>query len=377
MKQPTVPYLERNSFGVFEIRWTEHRRSMRKSTHTKDEAEAQRKLGEFIITRAGTNPATREPIKVGRVLDIYLQEHVENGKVADKQRQRDLAKNLRAFFGEMYVKDITPASVTLYGEKRAAGTIGGKPAKSKGTLRRELNGLIAAINYVAKTRKTDLPADHVPYIPLPEAPGAKDIWLTEEEEAQLLAAAEAENRGYPLQDRGYLFVHLALGTAARRRSIETLTWGQVDMAARLIRYNPPGRAQTAKRRVPVPISDRLLPVLQKARELRTSDFVLHNDGAITSRFDAICQRAYASTGNAKFLKVTPHTLRHTWATLAARSGRVTVYDIAGVLGDTIQTCMKNYLHHCPEHLRDAVNFQRPQPPRPDRPILRSIAGSKT
>src|SRR5690606_35280329 len=108
---------------------------------------------------------------------------------------------------------------------------------------------------------------------------------------------------------------------ARRESIETLKWDQVDFAARLIHYRRSDGQQTAKRRVPVAISDRLLPVLQRARELRTSDYVLHKPSAITARFDAICQRAYAATGNLKFLKITPHTLRHTWATLAARSGK--------------------------------------------------------
>ena len=357
MKQPVPPYLERNSFGIFEIRWTEQRRSMRKSTGTRDEADAQRKLGEFLIERLGANPATKEPMKVGEILDIYLAEHVDDGKVEDKDRQHDIANNLRPFFGGMYAKDVMPKDVKLYREKRADGTVGKRKAKSDGTHRRELNMLIAAINYASATRKKDLPTDHVPYIPLPEAPGSRDIWLTEQEEAQFLAAAEEENHDYPLMDRGYLFVHIALGTAARRKSIEKLTWPQVDFEARRIRFNPPGRAQTAKRRVPVAISDRLLPVLQRAYELRTGPHVLHKPSAITKRFDAICQRAYKATGNPKFLKVTPHVLRHTWATLAARSGKVDIYEIAGVLGDTIQTVMKNYLHHCPEHLRNAVNFR--------------------
>jgi integrase len=54
--------------------------------------------------------------------------------------------------------------------------------------------------------------------------------------------------------------------------------------------------------------------------------------------------------------MTPHTLRHTWATLAARAG-VDLYAIAGVLGDTLSTVEKNYLHHAPDHLRGAINFK--------------------
>lgn len=361
MRQNPGPRLERNGFGIFEIRWTENRRSMRKSTHTSSETEASSKLGEFLIARAA-GAETNEPVKAGQILDDYLREHVEEGKVTDKQRQRDLARNLRQFFGDMYVKDIMPKDVTLYCKKRGDGTVGGKPAKSNGTLRRELNGLVAAINYAVRTKR--LLGTDAPYIPLPQAPGAKDLWLTEEEELQFLDAAEEENKGYPLQDRGYLFAHVALGTASRRHAIETLTWTQVDFAVRRIDFTPKGRQQTAKRRVPVAISERLLPVLQKAYELRTSEYVLHAPTAITARFDAICQRAFKATGNRKFLKVTPHTLRHTWATLAARSGKVTMFDIAGVLGDSLATVQKNYLHHCPEHLRAAVNFRiEPNKPR--------------
>jgi integrase len=53
-------------------------------------------------------------------------------------------------------------------------------------------------------------------------------------------------------------------------------------------------------------------------------------------------------------RVTPHTFRHTWATWAAQRG-VPLFEIAGMLGDTMKTVEKNYAHHHPDHLRGAVN----------------------
>ena len=59
--------------------------------------------------------------------------------------------------------------------------------------------------------------------------------------------------------------------------------------------------------------------------------------------------------------VTRHTLRHTWATWAAQH-RVSMWDIAGVLGDTVETVTRNYAHHSPDDLRAAVNFRKPPAP---------------
>lgn len=340
------PRLERNKFGVWEIRWSEDRRSMRKSTGCEDRLGAELKLAAFLTERS-TNARDGSTPMAAHVLDDYLREHVEHGPVVDKQRQRDIIANLRPFFGSMRCRDISPADVLLYQKKRKAGLVGSRVVRSDGTIRRELNTLIAAVNHAVKSRR--LTAGDVPYIPLPTAPGAKDFWLNETETAQLVAACDAE------RCRGALFIRIALATAARRRSIETLTWAQVDMAARRIQYNPPGRRQTAKRRVALPISDALLPHLEAAYAAKTGPLVLGSDTAITKRLEAVCRRAYNDSGNSRFLLVTPHTLRHTWATLAARAG-VSMFEIAGVLGDSLATVQKNYLHHSPDHLRGAVNF---------------------
>lgn len=339
------PRIEKNKHGVWEIRWSEDRRSMRKSTGATDRAGAELALATFLQSRSAR--AAGAPLTVGLALDDYLKEHVEHGPVVDKERQRAIVANLRPHFALRPCREIAPGDVLEYQRRRRSGTTGSRPARSDGTLRRELNTLISALNHAVRSRR--LPAGDCPHIALPTAPGAKDFWLTEAEVGQLLAACDRE------ACRGALFIRIALGTAARRRSIETLLWQQVDLQARLIHYNPPGRRQTAKRRVAVPISDALLPHLQAAHAKRATSWVLGTDHAITKRVEAVCRRAFDDTGNSRFLLVTPHTLRHTWATLAARAG-VSMFEIAGVLGDTLATVQRNYLHHSPDHLRGAVNF---------------------
>jgi integrase len=108
--------------------------------------------------------------------------------------------------------------------------------------------------------------------------------------------------------------------------------------------------------VPVPISDRLRPVLERAFQEKGSEFVLDTPASIQKAYNRVLD-AFTSVNKAKAAKMTCHTLRHTWATLAARAG-VDLYQIAGVLGDTFATVERNYLHHAPEHLRVAVNFKK-------------------
>lgn len=330
--------------GVYEIRWCEGQRSMRLSTRTTDQGKAESKLRHF---RRG-NAINDSELTCGQALDFYMQEHVEKGPVVDKDRQAFAAKNLRIFFDSKVCRDLMPADITHYCANRALGGVGRCRARSNGTLRRELNLLVAAMNYSVRTRR--MPASSMPYVQLPTAPASKDFWLTEEEAPIFQRIADAHGT------RAALFIAIALNTAARKRSIESLTWMQVDLVARRIHFNPVGRLQSAKRRVAVPISNALLPRLLAAKaQPGRNEFVLGSDRPITEMFEAIALKAARETGNERFERVTPHTLRHTFATLAARAG-VPIFEIAGILGDSIETCAKNYLHHCPEHLRSAVNF---------------------
>ena len=357
-RQNTGPRLEKNERGIWEIRWTKDRRSNRLSTRTGDLQEAQRVLAGFLVEQS--KGERRGNLTVEQALQDYLREHVDQGPVVDKERQHDCAAPLIVHFGDMECAAITAPDVLAYGRARKAGKLSSaKPRKngearklravtSDGTLRRELNMLIAAFEHAAKNKR--IGRAEIPHIPLPSPPAPRDLWLDETEFEQFMAAAD-EVGGRPR-----LFCYLAGYTAARRHSIETLARAQVDLAARLVRYNPPGRIQTKKRRVPVPIADKLFAVLEPALAgMADSAPVLGHTGSAYKDFERVALLAYERTGNDKFVKITPHTLRHTWATLAVRRG-VPLFEVAGVLGDTIATVTKVYAHHAPDHLRRAVNF---------------------
>lgn len=372
MPQAKGTRLVRRAGGVWYIVWTGNSRG--RSTGTRDRGVAEQVLAAFLTER-GKERDSAGRLTVAAALTYYLEEHVRARRsdgspvVVDAARLYDTRKdgkptgaipNLAAHFGTTAVCDVNDDLVALYVDRRRRGEIG-RPS-GDGTIRRELGCLVAAINHNlrANVKPKRITAGDVPTIRLPEAPEPKQRVLSLDEAARLYAACQ--RKSVPkLWDTPYtrveLFTRIALNTAARRRSIEALTVFQVDLERRQIDFNPPGRRQTKKRRPVVPISDELFPYIKAAKEsaiAHHSEYLLGSDGgAIRTAFE----NAVAAAG---LQGVTPHTLRHTWATWAARYSKrpmwETMYGIAGVMGDTVQTVFRVYAKHHPDFLRDAVNF---------------------
>ena len=341
------PRLVLNEANLYEIRWSEDGRSKRVSTRTGDIQEAQRFLAGWIL-EAETEKKAASTFTIRRIVQDYMDEHVEE-QVIDKRRISDCCRPIVADLGDLMPCDLTSDRMKTYKKRRAAGLLGRKVQDS--TIRRELVALVAALNHAVKQRRID--GREVPHISMPPNAPSRDFWLDEREEKAFLELAAKTSGARP--SRVHLFVAIALDTAARRKSIETLRWSQVDLLAGVINYANDGKRQKNKRRVPVPISNRLRPLLEAAYEARESEWVLYTPYSMQKAFDALQAKAVQTIGD-KFAMMTIHDMRHTWATLAARAG-VDLYQIAGVLGDTLATVERNYLHHCPDHLRAAVNFR--------------------
>jgi integrase len=327
----------KNDAGIYEIRFG-GKRSKRKSTGTTDLREAYAFYGRWMITKDQA-----KVVDVSKILDDYMAEHVSQ-KVVSTERQEDCVAVLKAGLGSKLVTDLDSQVMLKYREDRRAGKINGREV-GDGTLRRELNCLVAAINHAVRQRR--LSSADVPHIDLPAAPAPKDLWLTGEQLDKLIAVSAST---YGDMSRIHRFIVIASETASRKTSVVELRWSQVDFERGLINFQNDGKARTKKRRVPVPMSSRLKAFLERAWIARTQDeWVLDTPYSIQHHFEAVVKAAGLED-------VTPHTLRHTWATLAAQAG-VELFQIAGVLGDCLATVMRVYAHHCPDHLRGAVNFR--------------------
>jgi integrase len=178
---------------------------------------------------------------------------------------------------------------------------------------------------------------------------------------RLFAAAPTLHPSIDRMTRGERFLWLALETAQRKRAILDLTWDRVDFETRVIHFAVPGKKVTKKRRPSVPISDALLVQLKRMHDEKINDFVMDHGGEGWSAIQAIVVKAGLAPkqkrGTGERIKstgISPHTLRHTAATHMARRG-VPLYDIAGILGNTLAMVEKVYAKHCPGRLRAAVN----------------------
>jgi integrase len=328
---PRLRWLDKR--GCFYIVWTERGRSRERSTGTPDREQAQIKLAEFLQQR-GRRAGPRDPsaVLVTDILNEYQQQRAP--KVAAPARIAYAVLALTDFWEGNSVADVTPKTCSRYAETRG---------RSAGTVRRELGVLRAAIQYAHKNGHLTRPVA----VELPERPEPRDRWLTRTEAAGLIRAA-----GTP-QARLYLplFILIGLYTGRRKQAILGLRWPQVDLEARTINFDPPGRKRTNKKRGIVAIPPRLLPHLHRAQRRGTDlGYVLHDHGErigdIKKGFAAACARAGIEDAS-------PHTLKHTAATWLMQAG-TDPWQAAGFLSTGVETLLRVYGHHHPDYQREAA-----------------------
>lgn len=363
------PRLEQDpGTGIWRVEWYDRaaERTRRLTLETKDQATAERRFAEFLLDKRDSDAqGGAGPLTVGAALCHYWNEHVTalrrdgRPKVIDHDRIEIAIRNLELHFAGMAVADVSAAQVKLYSDRRKAGEIGfaqggqTKPRAVKdGTVRRELQCLVAALYW--ETRKGRLSGFDFTQIDVGEPPEPRHRVLTEHEWMLLLQAAASDPPTARLS-RLHRFLMIGLHAPARRRAIERLMWAQVDLRGGIIDFNPRGEHQSNKRKPKVRISDALRPVLERAFREKTGLYVLDHPGAIrTSYYNAVERAGLSGTG------VNIHTLRHTHATWSLEAG-TSPWEVAGMLGDSVQTVIRSYGHHRPEFQRGAANFGAARP----------------
>lgn len=350
---PTPTLEVRN--GVYYAFWSENRRSKRKSMGTSDRNAAEQRFAQWLLLgghKGGAVGEAKPSLTVAELWSVYEAKHVP--ETAAPATLRYSWKNLEGHFGKLAVAEIDQTVVDEYEDTRL------EAGAKTGTVRRELVTLRAMLNWHAspeRGRRRLLEKADVPAFTLPDESAPRDRWLTTEEIDRLMLASRES------PERVFVFLKVALETAARKQAIYDLTWDRVDFETGMIHFAVPGRAQTKKRRVSVPMSDRLHTYLTNVRLCSPPrTHVLPPGGDVWAAIQSCAIRAGLApkqkrgTGQAiKSTGISPHTLRHTAATHMARRG-VPLYDIAGVLGNSVAVVERTYAHHCPARLKAAVNM---------------------
>jgi len=284
---------------------------------------------------------------VDRFIEHKSKEYQERFATRDDLDERFIKGNMRHFntsivcslnpikkhLGDLMISEITNERIRQYIKTRLAEGV------QNGTVKKNLDIFVAAMN---RARKDGL-LEKVPYVEKPPPGAPREKWATTHQVKELLNGLE------PLPHLR-LFALLAMHTLSRKRAILELKWTQIDFENRRIYFNPAGRVQTKKKRVPVPMNTILYQELMNAREMAVTDYVIEFRGQSCYEVG----RAFRNWARKIGLGwITPHVLRHTGATLMAQQG-VNMWEIAGIMGDRVDTVEKHYLKHHPDYLKGAT-----------------------
>lgn len=313
-----------------------------RSTGCTDRREAEKRLAAYIATR-GREGAANEPENVtcDEVLAIYLEEYAMT--VASPERIAYAVEALLPFWGSLKLPSVKGETCRRYAKTRVRHFSDGttKPI-STGTIRRELGVLQAAMNYAHKEGYVT----SAPVVTLPEAPGAKERWLTRSEAARLLWTAYRGHKSKHLSR----FILIGLYTGTRKDAILRMgfeantTGGWFDLERGIMFRRGEHERQTRKRRTPAPIPRQLKAHLTrwKAQGCR---WAVEYEGMRIGDVKRSFARIVADAG---LEDVTPHTLKHTAITWALQNG-ATIWDCAGFFATSPQTIQKTYGHHSPDY----------------------------
>lgn len=203
--------------------------------------------------------------------------------------------------------------------------------------------------------------------------------LSQEQQETLLSVLEAKSQKYPLL---YLAVLIALMTGLRRGEIYGLMWDCVDLDSRMIHVRRSAvfhmddpvqireelKTDHSYRSVPIP--DRLLRVLRQYRAQSSSMFLFpdpKNPGQIHAHIERRVSAWLSYQTGAKAaskhpvledIKVTPHILRHSYATRLFEAG-LDIKEIQSLMGHASpDITLKIYVDYCEARKADTFSKVR-------------------
>lgn len=325
----------------------ENGKERRKSLQTTNKDRAREKLVEMARAAERGKPLAKD-MPVGD-FDPILEKHLRNTRspftvrvvLATWKQYKDFAEPLR-------LSDCTRQSIIEYRShlqlKRCApATVTTKVAQLASVFKVAIHELGVLDGENPATR-----------IPLPKAAEEIPRFLNDDERVNVLTSAEEYSRDM------HLVIALGLLAGLRKNEIVNAPWRWVKDTTITVQ---PERAFTPKgKRVrSIPIHPELRRVLDRYRPTPVADGYIVAPGNPASddptAYRVDFRRAFDTVvANSKIAnpeEVTPHTLRHTFASALAMKG-VDLYRIATYLGHTNLRTTQIYAHLMPA--RDTIDF---------------------
>jgi integrase len=275
----------------------------------------------------------KKQITFAELGETYLQNYAKSNKKSWKDDEYRINANLKPFFGDMLLKDVTPLKIENYRTARLESPV------TKSTVNREITIMKRMFNLAIDWNFADV--NPVLKIKLfSEMDTQKERILTEEEEAKLLLASPDYLR--PI-------IVMALNTGMRRGEILNLKWNQVDLRNRQIRVE---QTKSGKTRI-IPINDVLLQELLNVKAANgQSEHVFPNPKTGLPYTD-VKKSFKKACGKVGIEDLRFHDLRHTFATRLLVSG-VDIVTVRDLLGHFSVRITQRYIHSNQDQKREAV-----------------------
>lgn len=301
-----------------------------------EDTEATLRSGGYI----GDTPP--DDMAFDKALDRYELEVSSQKRPNTKAREITSANKLRKGFAGLTLKEITPARVAAFRDKRLK-TVG------PSTIQKDL-ALLSHLYTIARMEWALEVNNPVASIRKPSKPDGRLRLLSKAEARHLLEICK-ESRNEKL----YPFVQLLLHTGMRPSEGAGLVWGQVDIDARIIDLTI---TKTKPRRVPLTITavEILLQVMPEECDKRMPVFLPPNtSSAIQQRPNLFFRRAFDNAvKKAKIEDFHMHDLRHTAASYLLMAG-VDLRTLADILGHSTMQMVQRYTHLLDDHKLKAVD----------------------
>lgn len=254
--------------------------------------------------------------------------------IIDQARFRSCMRILQeALGGAIEVESITHQTLLDY---RA------KSGKKQATINKELVVLSSALKWSQRNGLTS----HEVSIPLVREKTHHQS-LNEEQVQQLIDRC----REY----RGKAFIALMFITGQRKAAIQNLKWSQIVNGVIEFEADGDARASRRKRRARTPVTKELGGVLESiSKVFGSTEYVIPGKSGLgcCKQLDRYFGEAVARCS----FRATPHTIRHTAATISIAKGN-SLYETSRFLGhSSIRITEDTYIHGKPEHISGAVSM---------------------
>lgn len=307
--------------------WFADRQTQRESLGTGDFDEAKRLLADWYAHNVTLKRAAPDEAKLADVFMRYWEDHAKRLRSAASARVH-LRVALELMDGDPFVSDFGISAQELLIARL------GKRYKP-GATKRYFATVAAAVRWAWKR---EIITSHRPLVDRLPSGAPRERVLTVSELARLWDAADAEHL------RAFIMVMLC--TSCRPGAALELSRFACDLDRGLVNLNPPGRAQTKKRRPLLPMPAPLRPWVAIS-----GGYIVEFNGKPIKSVKTIWRATRIRAGLGA--DVQPMTIRHTMASEMARRGVPDFQRQACMGHHASNTTDRNYVHVRPDFLREA------------------------